>query len=779
MNFRRRAFATPLFLSALFSVAFAKLPEARPSALGMDSARLDRIDEIVQRAIEEKRIPGAVVLVGRDGKVAFARAYGIRAWEPTIAAMTRDTVFDMASLTKPLATASSLLVLLEQGKLRLDAPVKSYFPEFDRAGKGSVTIEQLLRHRSGLIADNPLSDYADGPKKAWERICDLKPVAPPNERFIYSDVNYIVLGKLIEKVSGKRLDEFAEQEIFRPLGMRNTGFKPAGNLDRIAPTEKEGDHWLRGTVHDPRARALGGVAGHAGLFSTADDVALFADMILREGKGPDGTRILAPLTVRAMIDPGSTPAGQKRGLGWDVSSAFSHPRGALFGPRSFGHTGFTGTSLWIDPETKTFVAILASRLYPDGRGNANALRSEIATCVAASLVELPSKVEPPSESVAHRSIHPVKCGIDVLIDRDFDVLQGKRVALITNQTGRTRDGRATIDVLFHAPGVKLVKLFSPEHGIRGVADARVEDEKDERTGLPILSLYGKTNQPSRESLADIDILTYDIQDIGARFYTYITTLGLALEAAGDRKIPFLVLDRPNPIGGEAVSGPVRDDDFASFIAYHALPSRHGMTVGELAKLYRSERKIEADLIVVPCEGWRRADLFDRTGLVWVDPSPNIRSLTEAFLYPGVCWFEATEMAHGRGTDTPFEKIGAPWIEPSRFALELNRLRLPGVRFVPIRFRPTARQHAGRECGGVHILLKDWSAADPIDIALGLAVTLQKMYPGRWGDEGFLKLVADRATRRAILEGKSIPEIKSLWSGELESFREVRRKYLIY
>ena len=313
---------------------------------------------------------------------------------------------------------------------------------------------------------------------------------------------------------------------------------------------------------------------------------------------------------------------------------------ALFGLRSFGHTGFTGTSLWIDPDLDTFVVVLASRLHPDGRGNANALRNEVATIVASSLVDLTH------QNIEKSAIHPLKCGIDVLIERKFNILKGKRVALITNQSGRARDGCATIDALFQAEDVKLVKLFSPEHGIRGIVDAPVADAKDEKTDLPIVSLYGKSTKPTPESLADVDVLVYDIQDIGARFYTYITTLGLALEAAAERKIPFVVLDRPNPIGGVAVSGPVRDDDFASFIAYHALPTRHGMTVGELARLYQAERKIDVELVVVPCEGWNRADFYDRTGLVWINPSPNIRNLTEAFLYPGICWFEATALRTG-------------------------------------------------------------------------------------------------------------------------------------
>jgi len=776
------------------TLSAASLPEAPPEQVGLDPERLARIDEAVERAIAAHRVPGAVVLVGRHGKVAYAKAYGQRALEPAPEPMTRDTIFDMASLTKPMATATSVLILLEQGKLRLGDPLSRHLPELDKNGKGAITIEQLLRHRSGLMADNPESDFDDGPEKAWERIADLDLVARPGEKFLYSDVGFMILGRLVERVSGQRLDKFACEYIFEPLGLRDTAFWPLENTRaeaqpdaRMAPTEKDkkSGAMLRGVVHDPRARALGGVAGHAGLFSTADDLAVYAQMILSGGKSPDGRRILAPLTVRMMIDPADTPRRERRGLGWDFETSFSAPRGSLFGPASFGHTGFTGTTIWIDPETDTFVILLTSRLHPDGKApSPTALRSEVATLAAATIVEAPARpsvtqtaIKAPKDD--RPPLDPVECGIDVLVERNFEGLRGKRVGLVTNHSGRTRSGTPTIDVLFHAPEVKLVALFSPEHGIRGLVDAEVPDSKDAATGLPIYSLYGKTRKPTRESLQGIDIVVYDIQDIGARFYTYISTLGLVLEAARDQGIPLVVLDRPNPIGGVAVSGPVRDDGFASFIAYHALPVRHGMTVGELARLFNAERSIGADLRVVPCERWRRAEMFDRTGLVWVNPSPNMRSLTEALLYPGVALFEASNIAVGRGTDEPFERVGATWIDPRDFSSALNALSLPGVRFVPIRFTPTARQYEGEECGGVQIVVTDWELIDPLDVGLGLAVVLRARYREQWQPEGFLKMIADRATYRAVLDGKGIDAIRALWEPELAEFRKVRAKYLLY
>jgi uncharacterized protein YbbC (DUF1343 family) len=389
----------------------------------------------------------------------------------------------------------------------------------------------------------------------------------------------------------------------------------------------------------------------------------------------------------------------------------------------------------------------------------------------------PSPV-PASQTAAHVFTR-VQCGIDVLVAEDFRPLRGLKLGLVTNHTGVTRDGRSTIDVLFRAPEVKLVKLFSPEHGIRGELDKAVPDGNDEATGLPIVSLYVKNRKPTAEDLISLDALVYDIQDVGARFYTYITTLGLVLEAVAESKKQVFVLDRPNPIGGHIVSGPVRDPEFASFVAYHALPVRHGMTVGELAMLYNAERKIGATLSVIRCRGWNRNDLYDRAGLVWINPSPNMRSLTEAMLYPGVGLLEATNLATGRGTDTPFERIGAPWINPAAFAEALTKSPVPGVRFVPFYFTPRERQYAGQKCGGVQILVTSWSEFDPLQLGIVLALALRREYPRAWEPEGLKKLLADQATYDDILNSRPLPEIIARWQRELAEFQKVRTRYLLY
>jgi uncharacterized protein YbbC (DUF1343 family) len=733
--------------------------------------RLDeaRLDAVMHQAIDRGELPGAVILVVHGDRVVFRKAYGLRSRKPAEIPMTVDTVFDLASLTKPVATATSIMLLLEQGKLRLSDRVVDYLPGFGQHGKDKITLEHLLLHTSGLIADNPESDYRDGRDKALERINDLTPLAEPGARFVYSDINFILLGEVVGRVAGESLDQFARKHVFEPLGMKETTFRPQGALrERAAPTEARAGRFEPGVVHDPRAYALGGVAGHAGLFSTADDLARFARMLLRGG-ALDGQRLLAADTLRTMTTPRPVPRGL-RAYGWDVDTAFSKNRGDLFPrDRGFGHTGFTGTSLWVDPGGDTAVIFLSNRVHPDGKGNVTRLRGQVATLAAAAVGYRPP-ADPPPGCLA---------GIDVLERDGFALLKGRHVGLVTNHTGRDRDGRPTIDLLHGADGVTLVALFSPEHGIRGSADAKVADSRDEQTGLPVYSLYGDRRKPTAETLRGIDTLVYDIQDAGCRFYTYSTTLGYVLEAAAEHKVKVVVLDRPNPLGGLAVEGPVRDAGRDSFVAYHTLPVRHGLTVGELARLFNAERKIGADLEVVRLEGWRRGDLYDRTNLAWVNPSPNLRSLTEALLYPGIGLLETTNLSVGRGTDRPFEWVGAPWLDGRRLAAALRDEGLPGVRFVPLRLTPASSVYQGKECGGVQLLVDDWSAFRPVRTGLALACALRRLYPDAWQTDRFDVLLGHKTTLEGVRRGASWRDLEQGWQADLERFRQARRAYLLY
>ena len=806
----------------LFRESPRGLKNTDPATVSVSEKKLAAIDGEVEREIQQQHLPGAVVLVARNGGVVWRKAYGFRAVEPSREATTADTIFDLASLTKVVATATSIMILVERGKVRLSDPLSNYIPEIKGEGRERITLELLLTHRAGYAPDFDLRDRWSGYDEAIKRLVREPLRNPPGAKFVYSDINYIALGEVVHRASGLTLDEFARQNIFLPLGMRDTGFRPNANLrGRIAPTEKrrgqlsylgdkpqdsevDADKWLRGEVHDPTSYRMGGVAGHAGLFSTADDLAIYCQMILNGGQYK-GVRILSPLSVAEMTRPHLvTDTGWTRGLGWDINSSFSTNRGDLFPLGSFGHTGFTGTSLWIDPASRMFVVFLSNRVHPDGKGDVGSLRGRVASIAAGAVTdvdlvgrarsELSQYYERATNDFARFTasreqalamavgVNPdpeVLTGIDVLARDNFKQLAGMRIGLVTNQTGRDRSGRTTIDVLFKAPNVKLVALFSPEHGIRGTADEKVSDTKDEQTGLPIYSLYGETRRPKAEQLKDLDALVFDIQDIGTRFYTYISTLGYAMEEAAKAKLPVFVLDRPNPIGGLEIEGPVADADKLSFTAYHRIPVRHGMTIGELARLFNQEGNIGCDLRVIEMTGWRRAMWFDETNLLWVNPSPNMRSLTEATLYPGIGLLETTNLSVGRGTDTPFEVVGAPWIDGRELASHLNGQRIAGVRFVPVRFTPLGSVFKGEECGGVNIIVTERARIRPVFTGLQIAVALYKLYPTQWKIDNYLRLLVNGNTQGRLKRGESAAEITLSWEAELEMFKHKRAGALIY
>jgi uncharacterized protein YbbC (DUF1343 family) len=370
-------------------------------------------------------------------------------------------------------------------------------------------------------------------------------------------------------------------------------------------------------------------------------------------------------------------------------------------------------------------------------------------------------------------------GIDVLQQQNFKPLAGKRVGLITNHTGLAADGTSTIDLFYRSDSCDLVALFSPEHGIRGMMDSLVDSSVDSKTGLPVFSLYGETRRPKPEMLRGIDALVFDIQDIGARFYTYSTTMAYCMGAAADANIPFFVLDRPNPIGGIHVEGPMLDSDKTSFVGYMPLPVRHGMTVGELARYFNEEKGIGVDLHVIEMKGWRRTFYFSDTGQLWINPSPNMRNMLEAILYPGVALLEKTNVSVGRGTDRPFEVIGAPWIEPCRFAAALREARPAGIEFVPIYFTPEESKNKEEMCGGVHIMIVDREKVHSVMLGLTLISVLHRLYPDEFELDNVVQLLGNAKAMEMLRSG--LPPAKVLLAGgsEMEKFMTGRRKALIY
>jgi uncharacterized protein YbbC (DUF1343 family)/CubicO group peptidase (beta-lactamase class C family) len=749
------------------------------------------LDQTVQQAIEDGRIPGAVVVIGHNGQIVHRKAYGKRALEPTPEPMTVDTIFDLASLTKVIATTSSLMKLFEEGRFRLNDRVTQYLPEFQN-GKSELTIRNLLTHFSGmppdLVLNPPWSGYHTGIHKAMAE----KPNTPPGTHFVYSDINFILLGELVHRLSGQLLSDYSREHIFLPLGMKETMFQPPASLiARIAPTERNGANGLplRGMVHDETSRYMGGVAGHAGLFSTAGDLARFCEMLLRKGE-LDGTRLYSPLTVEKFTTPQSPPDQPiLRGLGWDIDSPFSGNRGDLFPIGSYGHTGFTGTSIWIDPVSDTYVILLTNSVHPFRRPAITGLRGKIATITAAALgidapgVALTGYNETINGAGLRREVErnaKTLTGLEALAADAFQPLKGKRIGLLTNQTGVDRGGRRNVDMMRSA-GVDIVALFSPEHGIAGAEDQEnLRDTVDRATGIKVFSLYGKTNRPTPEMLRGLDTLVFDIQDVGTHFYTYETTMAYAMEAAAKAGIAYYVLDRPNPITGVHVEGPLVDSDLLSMVGYFPVPLRHGMTMGELAKMFNVENHIGANLTVIAMRDWQRGDWFDATDQPWINPSPNMRSLNAALLYPGVGMLEyAKNYSVGRGTDAPFEQIGADFIRGPELAAYLNRRRIPGVRVYATRFQPTSSNLAGTAVEGVRFVSTNRDDFDTARLGLEIAAALQKLYPGKIDFEANRRLIGSMEVVHALAAGDDPQDIQEKIADGVAAFLKLREKYLLY
>ncbi|WP_251106591.1 exo-beta-N-acetylmuramidase NamZ domain-containing protein [Alloacidobacterium dinghuense] len=771
----------------------------------LSSPDFSSIDALVDQAVEQKQIPGAVVEVGHAGHAVFRKAYGQRSLEPVREVMTVDTVFDMASLTKVLMTATAVMQLCERGKLSFNDPVAKYLPDFAANGKQDITIRQLLTHYSGLPPDLSLEQPWEGKSEAFRQALATQPATPAGVRFVYSDINYIVLGALVEKLSGMPEDEYVERNIIAPLGLQSTRYLPPVEWrDHIAPTQYEHGVMLRGVVHDPTARRMGGVAGHAGLFSSADDVAVYAQNLLDRLAGNPSKFPVSRAILEKMVTPEQPATGTAlRGFGWDIESPYSSNRGEIFPVGSFGHTGFTGTSLWIDPVSDSYLIVLTNAVHPDGGKSVVALRRQLADAAAAALGIVPdggklsAKLTGYNESLSgmHRWVArngDVKTGIDVLEADGFSELHALakkhdghlRAGLLTNQTGVDASGRRTIDILAHADGIELKTLFSPEHGIRGAEDTEnIGNGRDAQTGLPVVSLYGATDaqrRPPLDVMRSLDAVVIDLQDVGVRFYTYETVMGYFLEAAAKTGTEIVVLDRPNPINGAFVQGPLSDKGRESYVDYMPLPVRHGMTMGELARYFNGERDLHAPLTVVKMEGWQRGDWYDSTGLSWVNPSPNLRDLEEAMLYPALGLVETTNISVGRGTDTPFEILGAPWVDGRKLAHDLNARFLPGVRFVAVDFTPQKPYpYASELCHGVRVLLMDRNVLDAPELGIVLASVLHKLYSQEYKLERINRLLANQHVLEALMRGDDPSKIAEDWRGELEAFEAKRKAALLY
>jgi uncharacterized protein YbbC (DUF1343 family) len=736
--------------------ALVEGPEA-PSP--MHDALHHGVSWLVEQAIARGELPGCVIAVGSHEGVQYLQAFGERTAGER---MTVDTRFDLASLTKPVATAASVMSLAERGAIDVEAQVSRYLPEFALPDKRGITVQNLLMHTSGLRKVSVLGEFEHGREQALRNIAAARLVHPRGAVFGYSDLGFVVLGELVARVSGERLDQYAEKAVFAPLGMRDTRFLPkASEVALTAPTEEREGHVIRGVVDDPRAYRLGGVAGHAGLFSTARDLSRFAQMLLQKGE-LDGTRVLAAETVEHFIAP-KKAGDTMRALGWDVASTYALGRGRTMSEKSFGHGGYTGTSLWVDPEQDLFVVLLSNRVHVRSRGSIHPLTSSVADLAVAA--------RRGPESAA------IRTGIDVLEAEGFARLRGRQVAVLTHGAARDSKGVRTLDRLLYAPEVYVRAVLAPEHGLNADREGHLDNGKVGQ--VPLYSLFGKKRKPDASMLKGVDTLVIDLVDVGTRFYTYMSTVLASLEAASELGIEVVLLDRPNPIDGVHVEGPISQTAYQSFVNYHPLPLRHGMTAGELARWLAQERKLPVKLHVVKTEHWRRELWAGETELAWVPPSPNLRTTEQAMLYPAIGLVEGTNVSVGRGGERAFTVVGAPFIKGEQLAQELAREALPGIEVSATSFRPKVGPHSGLRVEGVSFTLRDAKTFSAARTGLSLIRALARLYPAEWDQTRLEKMVAHEGTMKQLAGTATAAEIERSWSAELEAFAASRKRVLLY
>ncbi len=757
------------------------LPRVAPEEAGFRSEGIAELDAVIADFLEREAFPGGILAVGHKGALAYVKPFGRLAYEDGAPPVRDDTIYDLASLTKVVATTTMAMILVDEGALDLDKPVRDFLPRFQGAGKDAVRVRDLLTHSSGLVSGGPLYNDASGRAEFVARIQAMNLEYEPRSKSVYSDYGMILLGEILERVAGEPLETFVRTRVFEPLGMTDTGFlPPAESLARIAPTEI--DPWrgrlVRGEVHDENAFAMGGIAPHAGLFSTAIDLARYAQMVLNGGVF-EHRRIVSRRVVQEFTRRSDIP-GSDRAIGWDTKSAEKSSAGRFFSPRSFGHLGYTGTSLWIDPDRELFAILLTNRVHPT-RENIliRQARPAVADAVVQALVDPTLPTLPPRVEVGLERLERPESGA-------AEALRGKRIGLIVHRASRTQEGRHAIDVLRDL-GLDVARLLTPEHGLRGraAAGATVASGVDAASGLPIVSLYGDKRKPDSQDLEGLDVLVFDLQGAGVRFYTYVSTLLIALEAAAEAEIELLVLDRPNPLGGERIEGPVsspRSTVPASFVNLAPGPLVHGLTVGEMARLVNARREQPARLTVVEMTGWTRDMAWADTGRRWIPPSPNLRSADAAMAYPGVALLEATNLSEGRGTPSPFLLLGAPWLEPA--AVEVS---VPGFVLEETRFTPRASAAApsprwmGEKCRGLEVAVTDSAAAEPYRLGLALLEALARQPGFEWrhnGDALTWLLGTDRVLRD-LRNGRSADEIVAADRADHDAWREAREPFLLY
>jgi uncharacterized protein YbbC (DUF1343 family)/CubicO group peptidase (beta-lactamase class C family) len=676
--------------------------------------RID-LQSALEQAVRASGAPGAVAWVGNAEGCLFRGATGLRQRAPEALPATLDTVYDLASLTKVIATTTAAMLLWEEGRLDLDAPLTTWLPYPEL---GAFTPRQLLTHTTGLPAGRPLHQEVQSWDAALGRIADTPSDWRPGTRRRYSDLGFILLGKVVEKAAGQPFELFCRRRIFGPLNMQRTGFTPLPVLQvQCAATELCAwrGRTLLGEVHDENAWAMGGISGHAGLFAPAEDVARFCEG-MRDG------RILRHETMAEMLKLTHVPSYPWQALGWKVDPWRDGSEGYLPFRTAFGHTGWTGTSLWVDFDSGLYAILLSNTCHPSRAKRDNrTLRRVFHTAVHAAYC--------PTKSNAHT-------GLDRLVWDEFKPLRGKRVAVLTHHAAVDQLGRPLLEVLALAPEVNVTRVYSPEHGLRGQAEAGAK-VKSEAGATPVISLYGDRKRPSRDELRGVDVFVVDLQDVGARFYTYIATMKECMAACAEARVPMIVLDRPNPLGNAIVEGPlpVRTE---SLVCAADVPTRHGMTIGEIALLFwRAEfSRGGFDVRLLAIDGWPNDLRAEALPQRWTPPSPNIPTAETALLYSGMCFFEGVNLNEGRGTDTPFHVIGAPWLDAQGVLAAIPAACTVGCTLEAITYTPRVIEgkasnprYKGERCVGIRVQVTDAEQIRPFTLAVGLLLAIQARHQG--------------------------------------------------
>jgi len=721
---------------------------------------LDQFEFLLEKAIRESGAPGAAVAVGDANEILYHDARGFRRLFPTEQPVEIDTLYDMASLTKVVATTTAVMLLRDEGVWDLDQPVSEIIP-LERFKH--ITIRHLLTHTSGLPSYYTWYHEISGPNAYLQRIAETDEISEPGQQRTYSDLGFILLGRAVEYATRDNLAAFCRKRIFEPLGMLNTTFNPPEAWqERAAATEQcawRGEI-IQGQVHDENAYAIGGISGHAGLFSTAEDVARFCQGLY---KG----ELVSRSTLEEMACPGQVATYPWQGLGWKVDPWRNGAEGYLATRSAIGHTGWTGTALWLDTQTGFYTILLSNTAHPS-RTNRDSRRLRQVFFNGVSDIRFPDRAN-------------VHTGLDRISWNNYSSVLNKRVALLTHYAAVDFLGRNAMTALMEHPEVQLKLLFSPEHGLFGQAEAG-EKVNTQAADIPVISLYGQRRKPSLDELKDIDLFLVDMQDVGARYYTYMATMKDCLEACAEAETPVMVLDRPNPLGGEVIEGNLPEQT-GSLVCAARIPVRHGMTMGELAQFFKATEPWgdRLQLSVSSMDGWQPTFYYHDCQLPWAPPSPNMPTPEAALIYIGTCLFEGVNMNEGRGTDHPFQWIGAPWLDAVAVLSEMNPVFQTGCTLEVISYTPaslpgrsTNPRYLDEVCGGISIIPRNRKVVRAWALTLDLLQAVRKVHPDKLQfSRMFDTLTGGPAVRTQLEAGKSAQEIINNDAAELARFDMAR------